>query len=214
MTNPSTCWWLISERLCLPSGEWSAWVQGVGSLLAVIVAIAIPLWQRHADRAAKQWAEAEQLGKTRMLYDALAGECSLLAAIADPNKLKRPVDLSRNIKAFNECVNWLDNLTIEDFPDAPTFRIHLLLAAELLNSSQMVSQLITIQLHTNDGKAEAKYIANNLNTLQAIAECVSESFAAHERRLTISITDRTTRFVFSHFTRVSRIFQRPLKDAP
>jgi hypothetical protein len=43
-------WCLLGTGLCLKSEVWAAWWQGIGTVIAVGVAVAIPILQRRADR--------------------------------------------------------------------------------------------------------------------------------------------------------------------
>jgi hypothetical protein len=40
------CLWGTQEKVCLKSEVWAAWVQSVGSLIAIVVAILLGWWQR------------------------------------------------------------------------------------------------------------------------------------------------------------------------
>lgn len=60
--NPDFCflwihkWWPWSDPwwACMQKGEWSAWVQAVFSVAAIIAAIGIAMWQRHSEQKASR----------------------------------------------------------------------------------------------------------------------------------------------------------------
>jgi hypothetical protein len=47
---PEYCLFWV-QAWCMPRSDWASWVQAVGSILAILGAIGIAMWQRHRDHA-------------------------------------------------------------------------------------------------------------------------------------------------------------------
>ncbi|MES2415828.1 MAG: hypothetical protein V4614_18695 [Pseudomonadota bacterium] len=85
LTAPATTeYCAVMAKLCLGASEWASWVQALGSILAIVFAIAIASWQHFA---AKQETRALNLVVGEVVADAvfiqLGGDLGRLKAAVD-----------------------------------------------------------------------------------------------------------------------------------
>ncbi len=102
--------WIDFWATCMTKSEWAAWMQAIGSLIAIGVAVAIPYWQKwHADR--------ENFNRARqclLLHCALVAEMTKLAEAAGANPglaLRTAHTISANLVAKHDSVS-LPNLSL------------------------------------------------------------------------------------------------------
>ena len=130
-------WWPI----CMNKSEWAAWAQAVFSVLAIVAAIGVAWWQRHAERrhaalAAKVRAEVAGMSVLLLLSPILGGlgaARTLVTSVSDePNPSAAPA-VSDILQSFRFASEHELGAIVEHSPVAAGWLArgkHLLVQAE------------------------------------------------------------------------------------
>jgi hypothetical protein len=112
-----TAWCISGTDLCARSEVWAAWVQGVGSVAAIIAAVWIAWWQRQQDlrrselNAREETYRAIQVG---MFYSGKLLWCLQDHVDACAARDRRALDESRAV--LRDIATWASSVQVERLP--------------------------------------------------------------------------------------------------
>lgn len=110
-------WCSVGIRVCLGSEAWAAWVQAIGSILALAVAIAIAWWQTSRQRRDAKREREERTQSARSLAILWADQLHDCAARLE--KAASPESISATYEAeaaFDDILEWGKRLPFEMLP--------------------------------------------------------------------------------------------------
>ncbi|MFI8573500.1 hypothetical protein ACIGEO_18575 [Stenotrophomonas bentonitica] len=113
MANPvNYCSWLV-RSYCVTQGEWAAWTQAFGSIIALAIAIAIPIMLHRKAQAAQMASnELDRLEREHLArYQAKASAIAILPAARDFHS------------GLKEVLAQIYDPWIEDYTDVDTSRM-------------------------------------------------------------------------------------------
>lgn len=133
--------WCLLGTLCLKSEVWAAWVQGVGSVLAIVAAGVIAWWQRHSDalRRAREERAAVRLCveigmRLKECFDDHAMLCELAEGRADM-RAGAIRGLQRALRVLDEIASLLKGISVAQLPNAAVLALlnwrHLIVLARV-----------------------------------------------------------------------------------
>lgn len=96
------------DALRLAKGEvWAAWVQAIGTIIALLVAVGLPLWQLKRDRRQRRDEHLARFIEGYAVSGDIAGAWSRLAAVSSPGAVTQPPPSDRQLQDL------LDRLRIQ-----------------------------------------------------------------------------------------------------
>jgi hypothetical protein len=104
-------WW---TSLCLKSEVWAAWWQGMGTVLAICVAIGIAAWQGYAERHRRRLDEQDRDNRAIRVSTYFGLRLfNVLSALADALRNGEASAVHLHTAALNDLLRWVDVIPLE-----------------------------------------------------------------------------------------------------